>query len=369
MKKLLLLFFVIFISITVKAQPSNDEPCAAPTLTVAYGDTCVPSLIYQWVGATTSSTTPLPGCNWNAAVKDVWYRFIPTVNGTYNIATEALGPVVDIILGVYSASSCAGPFTYVSCDDDSGPGAMPFLSLPNLTAGTTYYIRMGAFSAANADASARMCIYFTEPLSTKNVGIGTQNPNAILDVNGNIKIRGGNPAPGKFLGTDDDGLAAWQTLPAPALAPGIVTTSGFCGGIDATQLSSMGSNITYTLPFSETEQPPYTFDEGNNLSAAGSYTVPSTGFYHFEFTMRYIPPGLATQNGLFFTQLMINGTSVLRFYNRIVNGQEIPLTVDGSANLKVQAGDVISLRQSQTSGQTLTVFNGIESRFSGYRIY
>lgn len=43
------------------------------------------------------------------------------------------------------------------------------------------------------------------------VGIGTMNPSARLDVNGQIKISGGNPANGKVLKSDANGLATWQT--------------------------------------------------------------------------------------------------------------------------------------------------------------
>ena len=44
-----------------------------------------------------------------------------------------------------------------------------------------------------------------------NVGIGTDLPSAKLDVSGDIRIRGGNPAQGKVLTSDDTGAATWQT--------------------------------------------------------------------------------------------------------------------------------------------------------------
>lgn len=42
-----------------------------------------------------------------------------------------------------------------------------------------------------------------------NVGIGTTSPGAKLEINGQIKITGGNPAAGKVLVSDGNGLAAW----------------------------------------------------------------------------------------------------------------------------------------------------------------
>ena len=43
-----------------------------------------------------------------------------------------------------------------------------------------------------------------------NVGIGTSTPAAKLDINGQIKIQGGNPGGGKVLTSDANGLATWQ---------------------------------------------------------------------------------------------------------------------------------------------------------------
>ncbi len=44
-----------------------------------------------------------------------------------------------------------------------------------------------------------------------NVGIGTTNPTARLEVAGQIKITGGSPGAGKVLTSDASGLASWQT--------------------------------------------------------------------------------------------------------------------------------------------------------------
>jgi roadblock/LC7 domain-containing protein len=49
---------------------------------------------------------------------------------------------------------------------------------------------------------------------TNRVGIGIANPSTALDVNGQIKISGGNPGLGKILTSDINGLASWQTPPS-----------------------------------------------------------------------------------------------------------------------------------------------------------
>ena len=46
--------------------------------------------------------------------------------------------------------------------------------------------------------------------SSGNIGIGTDNPLKKLDVNGEVAIRGGNPALGKVLTSDATGNASWE---------------------------------------------------------------------------------------------------------------------------------------------------------------
>jgi hypothetical protein len=45
------------------------------------------------------------------------------------------------------------------------------------------------------------------------VGIGTNDPTTKLDINGQIRVRGGEPSIGKVLTSDADGLATWENIP------------------------------------------------------------------------------------------------------------------------------------------------------------
>src|SRR3989338_8369897 len=47
------------------------------------------------------------------------------------------------------------------------------------------------------------------------VGIGTTNPTQTLDVNGQLRIQGGNPAQGRVLTSDANGVGTWQSVPWP----------------------------------------------------------------------------------------------------------------------------------------------------------
>jgi len=211
MKRILTLIAMI-VFMESFAQPVNDEPCGAVSVPVTSG-ICTPATVYSWAAATSSITTPAPGCTWNSGKKDVWYKFTVPANGNVVINTDVAALGNDFTMAVYSAPVCSGSFTYLGCNDDDGPGNMPLISLTSLSAGTTYYIRLWDFTATNADGQVKMCISFTEPLSTSKVGVGSTLPATTLDVNGDITIRGGSPADGKVLTSDNNGKAGWESLP------------------------------------------------------------------------------------------------------------------------------------------------------------
>jgi hypothetical protein len=82
-----------------------------------------------------------------------------------------------------------------------------------------------------------------------NMGIGTTAPAAVLDINGQIRIQGGNPGVGKVLTSDSAGLASWQqatlgtgyfVLPLVSTnVSGITSNSATFGG----NISNANSNI------------------------------------------------------------------------------------------------------------------------------
>lgn len=62
------------------------------------------------------------------------------------------------------------------------------------------------------------------------VGINTSNPGATLEVNGDIKINGGNPAQGRYLTSDANGLASWtDAIPGPQGPAGPQGATGLQG--------------------------------------------------------------------------------------------------------------------------------------------
>ncbi len=137
--------------------PANNEPCTATPVTVA--GSCG-FTTYTNVNATNSAMTPTPTCGFFGATSlDVWFSFVAPASGVTTIQTQA-GTMTDGAMALYlgpSPNNCAGPFTLVSCDDDSGPGLMPFMSFTNFIPGRTYYLRVWGFSTGSGTFG--LCIF------------------------------------------------------------------------------------------------------------------------------------------------------------------------------------------------------------------
>lgn len=90
---------------------------------------------------------PVISCNSNAA-RDVWFRFVPPLTATYRVQTCNFDPgFFDTVLAVYQGSCNAA--AQLVCNDDGGCGTSGWSSIVDvpMTAGTTYLIRVAAWSA------------------------------------------------------------------------------------------------------------------------------------------------------------------------------------------------------------------------------
>ncbi len=76
-----------------------------------------------------------------------------------------------------------------------------------------------------------------------NVGIGTSTPSTKLDVNGQIRIRGGSPAAGKVLISTADGTASWTTPASLTGLPSVAGTANYVTKFIGT--NSVGNSIIY----------------------------------------------------------------------------------------------------------------------------
>ncbi len=145
---------------------SNDNPCQAIALTVTTN--CSPST-YSNIGGTLTTTPviPPPGCSiLGAGSSDVWFSFVAPPSGIAIIESGA-GSMTDGAMALYTATpTCSGTYNLVQCDDDSGPGFMPFLNFNNLTPGQTYFIRFWGFGTATGTFT--LCVHGPTTLPATN---------------------------------------------------------------------------------------------------------------------------------------------------------------------------------------------------------
>jgi hypothetical protein len=135
---------------------TNNNPCQAVGLTVS--NNCTPS-VFSNAGAnlTTVPMIPAPGCgNLVAGSADVWFSFVAPPSGIAIIETGA-GTLTDGAMALYTATNCSGTYNLVQCNDDGGPGFMPFLTFNNLTPGQTYFIRFWGYGTATGTFS--ICVH------------------------------------------------------------------------------------------------------------------------------------------------------------------------------------------------------------------
>lgn len=102
---------------------------------------------------------------------------------------------------------------------------------------------VGSATDANNLTSEKMRIQ-----SNGNVGIGTNNPLAKLDVLGNIKIADGTQGAGKILTSDANGLATW-VAPTAANSSNIYTTDGTLSGARTVTMGANPLTFNGTAPF------------------------------------------------------------------------------------------------------------------------
>jgi len=144
------------------ATPSNDEPCGALMLpevntTCTYG-------VFSNTGAIASTNAPTPflcaeGSNpqqggFSANSKDVWFKIIVPETGNIHITSKpniGIGAITDGVMALYSGT-CSN-LTQIECSDDHSayPGIpndlLPQLSLENLPAGDTLYLRVWGYGS------------------------------------------------------------------------------------------------------------------------------------------------------------------------------------------------------------------------------
>jgi hypothetical protein len=155
---LLLLWFTCGLHANAQA-PANDDPCGAVVLAPS-GQLCTAPTVGTLVAAT--PTTPNGYSNQNTCglafgqPLDVWYKFTTTGSGLGSTgATISVTGNAAAQLRLFSAATCAGPFTQLDCQGSTAPNtAAPSISVATLSPNTTYYVRV----ATNTPGPFTICL-------------------------------------------------------------------------------------------------------------------------------------------------------------------------------------------------------------------
>ena len=165
----------ISIGVVPPSPPANDD-CANATVLTAFGTYAFDNSL-----ATTDGASLLGNCLFNQfdvdglAFNDVWFQYTPTVSGCTYISTLGLAGF-DTRLAIYDTSTCpADPALVLACSDDEvQPVAGPFEAGLDveLTASTTYLIRLGQYDTAFTVGGAGFLFISAGPVAFGNDGGG-----------------------------------------------------------------------------------------------------------------------------------------------------------------------------------------------------
>ncbi len=197
MKKQFLFLLLSTISLGAYAQPVNDNPCNATSLTV--GAVCNFSTYTNVAAtATTAAGIPAPGCgSGGGLIHDVWFSVTVPAGGTVLLNSE-VGTMTDGAMAVYSGT-CQS-MSLILCDDDgSGTGGlMPELSITGQTQGATLWVRFWGFDATDV-GTFQLCASLPaandNPCTAMQLSVGTTCTFSTF-TNVGTTASGGVPAPG-----------------------------------------------------------------------------------------------------------------------------------------------------------------------------
>jgi hypothetical protein len=124
----------------------GDEPSNAFAADPATGciDITVDPATY-----TISTVVTAPGCAGNTVGSenpDVWILINAPANGELFLSPQGNG---DAGMAAYTYVAATNTYTLLGCDDDTGPGLMPQLTLTGLTPGAQIFIQLWAYNAGN----------------------------------------------------------------------------------------------------------------------------------------------------------------------------------------------------------------------------
>lgn len=197
-------------------------------------------------------------------------------------------------------------------------------------------------------------------ICAQHVGIGTNSPTAPLDVNGTVRIRGGNPAEGAVLTSDANGNASWQSKSQPSLGAGLAA-------FQVLPKSSLEKvKFVVSTGYDESHVQFNTFGSAYN-NTTHEFTVPDNGGGLYEVnTSLVIGVNTGSQSEAYTiqTMLMLERGGMMRqagYSSTVVPPAIAFQTVPIQRRLQLLPGDKLYVRviHGITSSGNVTISNGI----------
>ena len=250
-------------SVSVNGSGVIGEVSATEGLTTGvYGITSSPSGrgVVGFAQAASGSSSGVVGINNSADGQAVWGRSESATGSGYGVVGSSLSPAGYGVFGAANSTAGANFGLFGLSKSVSGTGVY---GSAESGSGITYGVR------GNVESTSGYSGYFTGGrfYVSNNVGLGVDNPAVKLEVNGQVKILGGNPGLGKILASDANGLASWVDPFSSMSLPftGIQSSDSSLFKIENTSTSTYNSTGIYGLSASSTGTAIY----GKNYAATG----------------------------------------------------------------------------------------------------
>jgi hypothetical protein len=276
---------------------ANDEPCGAVPLTFNATASCQSTTYGSVNGATATVpygyTNPSCGAIFSNP-DDVWFSFTTPASGPGSTSIDLALTGTEKQLSLFSAASCAGPFTLLGCAGVStGQLTPPTLTVRSLTPGTLYFVRVATTGSTNPAAATFTLCLNAAPDCAPPTALSVTAPSA---TSASLAFTAGFGA-GSYTVTYQAAGGSLQTVtPAPTaspvLLPNLVTGQTYTATISSscgTSQVSTAASITFVaggcaarayapFPFAETFEAQW-LDVCGVRDAPNAYwrTTPVTG--------------------------------------------------------------------------------------------
>lgn len=245
-----------------------------------------------------------------------------------------------------------------------------WLQLSNRTAagqGTDFNIiatrEQGLYFNTRSDLAGFINDSLFTMLRTGNVGIGTRNPTAKLDVVGGLRIRDGNEGLGKVLISDAAGTGSWQPVTI-----GFEAIGSFPAVSNFQSINAGGGTPTVVTVFNNEQS------DLNNLynPSTGIVTIPVNGTYHVDVNLGYTNCSSGDYS-IFLQQISTGGTvSDLRLARQTIPpGASLNhnLQLGISCNVTLTAGTRLRIAADHNAFGSQIISGGFFSWFNVHRAF